>query len=223
MLDDLQWARRLLGDEGPLMVLNALRATGALHCTPPVIRPEVLAGVLASWASISDPQVAVTRPPWLASMLPEAHTTRDVLTYLFAAATKQVRVCSPYLDREGVGLLVAPVREAAGRGVQVMVATHHLDDPQSPNARAVGVLRAEVPTVVGIHLPSLVHTGDGGEALMVHAKVVIVDDHTALVGSANLTKAGLTGNIEVGVVVRGAAVRHVHHVWEAVVSVASRR
>jgi len=36
-----------------------------------------------------------------------------------------------------------------------------------------------------------------------HAKVLVIDDRLALVGSANLTGAGLERNLECGVLVRG--------------------
>ncbi|KWX10615.1 hypothetical protein TR74_02570, partial [Carbonactinospora thermoautotrophica] len=36
-----------------------------------------------------------------------------------------------------------------------------------------------------------------------HAKLVLADRHTALLGSANLTGRGLTHNLEVGVLLRG--------------------
>lgn len=223
-LDNLQWSRRLLGDEGPLMLLNALRATGTLQCTPPLIRPPALASVLAAWAGEApQPSLAVTLPSWVSPGVPELPTTRDVLSRLIAAATTEVLICTPYVDREGIGLLIEPLREATGRGVQVTVATHHLDDPQSPNARAGQALRAEAPAAVGVHLPSLRHNVDGvSEPLLVHAKLVIVDSRTALIGSANLTRAGLTGNVEVGMVVHGLAVEQALSVWRMVIAKASR-
>jgi phosphatidylserine/phosphatidylglycerophosphate/cardiolipin synthase-like enzyme len=39
-----------------------------------------------------------------------------------------------------------------------------------------------------------------------HAKVLVVDRHTALVGSANLTGYGLERNLEAGVLIRGGRV-----------------
>jgi phosphatidylserine/phosphatidylglycerophosphate/cardiolipin synthase-like enzyme len=53
----------------------------------------------------------------------------------------------------------------------------------------------------------------GGAVL--HAKALVVDGHSALVGSANLTQRALTANLEVGVLVRDPAVAqaieaHVH-------------
>lgn len=41
-----------------------------------------------------------------------------------------------------------------------------------------------------------------------HAKCVVVDGHTALVGSANLTEAAQQRNIEIGLLVRGPDVAH---------------
>lgn len=224
-LNDLQWARRLLGDDAPQRLRDALRVTGVLHGTPPVIQPAALAALVAAWTSEPEwPTLAVTRPPWLATTLADLPTTRDVITYLIATASETIRITAPYLDPEGMGLLLAPLRAAASRGVQVMVATHHLDDPHHPNTRALALLRAELPHhFTAIPLPTQGHGGDGGsEPLRVHAKLILIDAHTALIGSANLTKAGLMGNIEVGIAIQGPEVAYVRLVWQMILATASR-
>jgi phosphatidylserine/phosphatidylglycerophosphate/cardiolipin synthase-like enzyme len=49
--------------------------------------------------------------------------------------------------------------------------------------------------------------GEGARATL-HAKCVVVDGHTALVGSANLTEAAQQRNIEIGLLVRAPDVAH---------------
>jgi phosphatidylserine/phosphatidylglycerophosphate/cardiolipin synthase-like enzyme len=200
-LDDLQWARRLMGDEGPLMLHNTLRATGVLKCMPPIIRPQALAALIASWTRATPmPVVCTTVPVWLSRHTLVAPTIRDVLNDLITSATEEVLLCSPYMDAEGIGLLLEALRTAIARGARLSVMTHHLDEPHSPNARAVTLLRREIAPVEAISFPSLVVTADGNtEPLLVHTKLVMVDQHTAWVGSANLTKAGLLSNVELGV------------------------
>lgn len=196
------------------MLLNALRATGAVQCSPPLIHPPVLAAVLASWANaLEQPVLAATLPSWLALPTLGIPTTVAVLTKLIASAVDEIVVNTPYMDREGVLLLIEALRDATARGVQLTIATHHLDDPGSPNARALAALRAEVP-VKGVNFPSFVGTTEGPQALLVHAKLVIADQHTALIGSANLTRAGLNTNIEVGVVVHGSPASRLRQMWQ---------
>lgn len=63
----------------------------------------------------------------------------------------------------------------------------------------------------GLHMPEmytrLVSSNDPQSAL--HAKLAIVDQQRMLVTSANLTYHGLTGNIEIGVLVEGSTTREV--------------
>lgn len=63
-----------------------------------------------------------------------------------------------------------------------------------------------------IRFPASPHTGCAAPAAArpasaaMHAKLLIVDRRTALVGSANLTSHGLERNLECGLLVRGGAV-----------------
>ena len=205
-LDDLAWTRRLLGEAGPRMVTEALQTTGVLGGNPPSIQPQALAAVLATWAGATTaPLVCATVPAWLAPHMPAMPAIRDVLHNLIESATHEVLLCAPYMDVEGMGMLREALRAAAARGVRLTVLTHHLDDPQSPNARAVARLRSDIPAVEAVHIPTLLVTADGSPApLLVHAKLLIVDQHTAWIGSANLTRAGLLSNLEFGVLLPDA-------------------
>ena len=57
-----------------------------------------------------------------------------------------------------------------------------------------------------VRLPTLwTREPDPGDAISaLHAKVIVFDDADHLVSSANLTFHGLRGNLELGVLVRGA-------------------
>ena len=46
----------------------------------------------------------------------------------------------------------------------------------------------------------------GGRPAVLHAKAAVADESVALVSSANLTQSALSGNMELGVVVRGGSV-----------------
>lgn len=200
-VEDFGWARRVFGDAGPQTLHSALRATGALSCNPAVLQPSTLAVVLAAWAGGSTQSVVCTTiPEWLASRMPAAPSIREVLNNLIRSARSDVLLCSPYVDPEGIGLLLDALRGAAGRGVSITMLTHSLDDLHSPNARAIALLKREVAAVEAVHIPSALTTPDGtAEPLLVHAKLVVVDQRAAWIGSANLTRAGLMSNIELGV------------------------
>lgn len=46
----------------------------------------------------------------------------------------------------------------------------------------------------------------GGSTAFMHAKTAIADEHTALVGSANLTGFAIAANIELGLLITGGPV-----------------
>jgi len=47
-----------------------------------------------------------------------------------------------------------------------------------------------------------------------HAKFCIADGKDAYIGSANLTGAGLSGNLEMGLLVQGELARQVEQFWQ---------
>ena len=47
-----------------------------------------------------------------------------------------------------------------------------------------------------------------------HAKFCVSDDKSAYVGSANLTGRGLTGQVEMGILVRGSVARQIEGFWD---------
>lgn len=52
------------------------------------------------------------------------------------------------------------------------------------------------------------------ERRRVHGKVLVIDRHVALLGSANFSASGLGANLEFGVRVEGAVAREVHRTVE---------
>ncbi|MFH0242858.1 DISARM system phospholipase D-like protein DrmC [Streptomyces sp. HK10] len=89
----------------------------------------------------------------------------------------------------GVGDVVEELRRAVRRGVTVDL----LLEESTAAVRAFAPLHGHV---------RVWHRTDG----TLHAKAVVADRHTALLGSANLTDRALRDNIEIGVIVRGPEV-----------------
>jgi phosphatidylserine/phosphatidylglycerophosphate/cardiolipin synthase-like enzyme len=55
----------------------------------------------------------------------------------------------------------------------------------------------------------------GGEhTLGSHAKFCVADGESAYVGSANLTGAGLSGQLELGLLVHGEVARQIEQFWD---------
>jgi PLD-like domain len=211
---DVAWARRLWGTDGPQRLWEALWAAGALTGQPAVIVPQGLAALIACWAGIpelSRPESAPGEGCRLVVTLPPSHlwagtehdSLRQAAVMVIEQATTSLVLCSPYLDRAGIGYLLDALRAAALRGVAITVITQDLHDFQRPNAQAIALLRQELQ---GTPVPlrcfnaqarSVAHLG----TTLVHAKLLLADERIALISSANVTGAGLGQNIEVGVIV----------------------
>jgi cardiolipin synthase len=95
--------------------------------------------------------------------------------------------------------LGAALTAAAARGVTItLLAERHADNPS--------YVGADTPFValpaIRLHWPA--SQRPRGAAL--HAKIIVVDEETALVGSANLTSRAMENNLECGILIRGGPV-----------------
>jgi phosphatidylserine/phosphatidylglycerophosphate/cardiolipin synthase-like enzyme len=85
---------------------------------------------------------------------------------------------------------------AVVRGVMVtLLAERHEDNP------SYTALGTPFPSLNAFRLHWPATSRPPGAAL--HAKIIVVDDHVALVGSANLTSRAMESNLECGILIRG--------------------
>lgn len=124
--------------------------------------------------------------------------TAETLTGLIAAASRRVRIATPFLDRGGAEVLRGVLRAALERGVDVELTVRQTQ-------RATDALKVLAPEVA-TRGTMTVRFADA-EAAWPHLKLVTVDGRSAYVGSANVTEAALAGrNVELGVLIRGERV-----------------
>jgi phosphatidylserine/phosphatidylglycerophosphate/cardiolipin synthase-like enzyme len=134
-----------------------------------------------------------------------------VLTQLFVEAKDEVVVAAPFIQA-GYGLAEGPIRVPLGaalaRGVNVnVIATGEgLSRLNTRELRqgARGRLRL---------FRSAENLRDE-RRLGSHAKFCIADRSAAYVGSANLTGPGLSGHVELGLLVTGGIARRIWAFWE---------
>lgn len=127
----------------------------------------------------------------------DGRLTLAVLADLIGEAQHELLLVSyaTYPSSEVRGAL----HDAAARGVQI---TTLLERPaDNPHFHGADHPFADLPAR---HLVWPAHHREPGAAL--HAKVLVVDRRTALVGSANLTDYGLERNLECGLLIRGGPV-----------------
>lgn len=90
----------------------------------------------------------------------------------------------------------AALDAVAGRGVQITILAERPED--NPGYRAVG---PPFPGLRAIRLRWPASRRPAGAAL--HAKIIVVDDRIALIGSANFTSRAMDSNLECGILVSG--------------------
>lgn len=145
-----------------------------------------------------------------------ARTTMGVLTQLLAEAEREVIISAPFLQ-EGHGLSAGPIGDALlaalNRGVHVDILT---------TGRALGSLdhhRLEQAAKGKLRLFRPVVNVEDEKRLGSHAKFWLADGIRAYVGSANLTRPGLTEHVELGLLVEGAAAKQIKVFWDCCVQI----
>jgi len=147
----------------------------------------------------SDVFVVVTGSTWI------GQRTRSVLSAareMLRSAQHEV-LMAVYTITGGVSTLIDELVGCLMRGVRVKILVDRFSQ-QPPDVQEV--LR-DLQRYVGFELWSFEpETNDE----YLHTKTLVVDGTTALVGSANFSRHGLTTSHEMGVVLFGRAARHCH-------------
>jgi len=235
--DDAQWAA-VLADQLPYSDMQRLAVAAAAgpsgvnvlraQAPSPVLRDacdqlrvrllrqsssEYLAGVIAGSASA----VALARKRQQIDVVwtgPETGTgagrlTASVVTDLIDQAYRSILLVSFATNNEPA--IEASLIAAADRGVEItLLAERHEDNPgYTASATPFPGLRA-------VRLRWRADRRLRGAAL--HAKIIVIDDDVALVGSANFTGRAMAANLECGILIRGGpqprAIRdHVGDLW----------
>lgn len=133
-----------------------------------------------------------------------------VLSQLISEAQRHVIIAAPFMQTgHGIssGILADALRSTLRRGVNVDVLSTGQSlqtiDRTQLMVDARGRLR---------FFQAAAHLADD-QQLGSHAKFCVADDELAYVGSANLTGRGLTGQVEMGVLVRGSIARQIIQFW----------
>jgi cardiolipin synthase len=187
--------RRL--QEGAVLPASSAAAHLALELAASGHGPYT-AGVLAGRLGAADEEPSVT-PVWTGpeSAAPQGRLTIAVLADLIAEAqTEIVLVSYATLPSNDVR---AALSAAASRGVDVTLLLERAADNPRFEARS-----EPFPGLSARRLCWPAAERPAGASM--HAKVLVVDRQTALVGSANLTGYGLERNLEAGILIRGGHV-----------------
>ena len=161
----------------------------------------------------SSTDLVITAPAEMISALAysaRCRQTLGVLTELVACATDRLIISAPFLQAgAGItsGVLNAALKAALRRGVTIEL----VSTGRSLQGIDIADFRRIAPTSLRVCQPTT-NVLDP-RVLGSHAKFCVSDGVAAYVGSANLTGPGLDGQIEMGVLVRGAVARQIEEFW----------
>lgn len=198
----LQLAEALRAGPGALQALQSVAvapaSAAALNTALTVTARgggSYLAGLITGRVQADEDRAVIT-PVWTGPTSTARHSrlTLAVLSDLIASAEHEIILVS-YATLPSPSVRAALV-DAGARGVAI---TLLLERP-SDNPSFQG-LDDPLPELIAarLHWPAAAR----GHHASMHAKVLVVDRQTALVGSANLTGHGLERNLECGLLVRG--------------------
>jgi len=120
---------------------------------------------------------------------------QSVIEQLLGGAQEEVAIAA-YSIRSSADLLMDWMEAALARGVKVVMVVNRIPEQASD---VVARLEAIARKYEWLALYSF--TGDGQGQL--HAKLIVVDRRTALIGSSNLSRHGLLDNHEMAVLTTG--------------------
>jgi HKD family nuclease len=150
------------------------------------LEDTVVTLVEASQAAPSIMELVVTNPWGRVSLKSTLRTFQQLCT----ETKHEICVLSPYVDLLGISMLKEELTNAATKGVSFRLITR---DPE----------RAAVEFLTAIFGPNCVRMlADREKRYQLHAKLLLVDESAAYVGSAELRLNALVRNIEIGVIIR---------------------
>ena len=142
--------------------------------------------------------------------------TDAILRHLATQTRNRFAVLSPFIDEVGMDNLITLFKATKDDVKRVLVA-------RCPNGVVPPPLQAGSPvlTALGVTIYNywLPHAG-GYETF--HAKVLLADDQTAYIGSANMTHASLFRSMELGTFLQGNSVKILARVLDAILAIAPR-
>jgi cardiolipin synthase len=167
---------------------------------PAALIEELQEGIVAAARHADRVSLAVTGLGWLGGGVPAVERT---ITDLLARAEQEI-LLTAYSMTPGTGRVWDALEAALATGVRCTLIADHID-AQHPDIRAfLSELRRRHPGIFAVYSFS---GSDPADTL--HAKIVVVDRRTALVGSPNLTFRGMVSAHELAVVVRGPAAEQI--------------
>jgi phosphatidylserine/phosphatidylglycerophosphate/cardiolipin synthase-like enzyme len=122
-------------------------------------------------------------------------------------AKNRIQIAAYQISDAGVAFL-QPVENCLAKGIKVTLIVNHFNDHSSFVKNKLMALLSEYSSLTCINF------NPASDKENLHAKVIVVDDNWAFVGSSNLSWHGMVTNHELGVIIRGPAARTISNLLD---------
>lgn len=169
-----------------------------------------------------EPLVTFPDDPAFADVTPARFGMDQLMSTLASeikTANESIILVAPFFEGTGFERLREVLADALERDVDLTIVTRHLTDEESHNREVINSFVRYIADERGLadriqtvdytvwheDVPANERTQDGARpAFTLHAKVMLFDNDTAYVGSANVTDYGFDRYLEFGVLLRGS-------------------
>lgn len=187
-------------------VASRVTALESEESTPTSVETIVTAPPGVELAKLARPTVA-SLPPRLRRLILEAQSS--------------VRIANPYFDPNEQ--IVEDIIALPKKGVQTQILTREVDIPDHVETFERFTEQLNDEQLGNLEIRDLYELDTTGrQETATHAKLMIVDDTIAYLGSANLTTTSLGSNFEIGALIRGPPVADIAAVFDMVFSTADQ-
>ncbi len=139
---------------------------------------------------------------------------------LFDSANSTIRICSPFLEYNGLAVFSEQLISKATQGVNIKILTRELFQNKK-RKRIIGLFKAiEDEKVLSRIIIKDYHYSIKNTRVTssIHAKFIISDNIEAYIGSGEIRRNSFNKNFELGIVISGSGVQHLIDIFEAIFS-----
>lgn len=176
-------------------------------------------------SSTVQPLATLPKDPSFGNVTPQDFGFKWLMPSLSGAINQteeSIRILMPFFETDGFAKLEPELIAALERGVEVTIVGRYLSDRTSHNWRVLAAFadRCREQGVPLSNLSLIDYTQWGSEeesnesqngdqpSFTLHAKVMVFDEESAYIGSANVTDYGFERYLELGLLLRGPPVAH---------------
>ena len=147
---------------------------------------------------------------------PRVPSVSSTMARLITRAEKTIWIVNPFFDEFAVAFIHTYLNAAANRGVKINIITRPPATNDS-NAASIRFLKENLEKTEQLEVRSF-YSKKNDEWCSIHSKILLIDDATCYIGSANITRGSFNRNFEMGVVLTGEIVKEpaqiISNIWK---------